>query len=258
MCGRYVSTKSSVDLLDEFDAVAPDRPDSAAPDIEPNYNVAPTLDIRIVVNRAPAQGDAPIRQLRVARWGLVPSWAKDLSVGSRMFNARADSVATKPAFRKAFATRRCLIPADGWYEWRREDGPDGKPVKQPYFMTRADGASVAFAGLYEFWRPREPDDAEEPAPWVTSATILTVDSQGALAQIHDRMPLVLDPADWARWLDPAADGPQDLLAPYDEARQEHIELVPVSTAVNNVRNNGPELLEPAPDPQPLPQTLFSP
>jgi putative SOS response-associated peptidase YedK len=262
MCGRYVSTKSTADLLEEFDAeLPPEREDEPAADtagidatVGINYNVAPTVPVRIVLDRAPAKDAAPVRQLRVARWGLVPSWAKDVAVGNRLFNARADTVDSKPAFRRAFAVRRCLLPADGWYEWRREDGPDGKPVKQPYLMTRPDGASLAFAGLYEFWK--QPGSDGEPAQWLTSATILTVDSQGPLQAIHDRMPLVLGAADWKRWLDPSLEGPLDLLEPYDEAAVAHLQLIPVSTAVNNARNNSAELIEPAIDPQPLAQTLF--
>ena len=250
MCGRYVSVKSTANLLDEFDAV--DETDGATP--RSSYNVAPTTGIRIVVNRVPhgAPDEAePVKQVRLARWGLVPSWAKDLSVGNRMFNARAESVPEKSAFSKAFARRRCLVPADGWYEWKKITDAEGKPGKQAYLMVPRDGHSLAFAGLYEFWKPK--DDPE--ADWLTSVTILTAAAQGELAEIHERMPLALARDDWARWLDPAQDGPTALLQPRDEAAVESLELRPVSSKVNSVSNNGPELLERA-EPAPASQALF--
>jgi putative SOS response-associated peptidase YedK len=250
MCGRYVSVKSTANLLDEFDAV--DETDGAG---NSGYNVAPTTGIRIVVNRvphgAPEHETEPVKQLRLARWGLVPSWAKDLSVGNRMFNARAESVPEKSAFSKAFARRRCLVPADGWYEWQKITDPDGKAAKQAYLMIPTDGHSLAFAGLYEFWKPKDDPDAD----WLTSVTIITAAAQGELAEIHDRMPLVLARGDWARWLDPGQDGPTDLLRPQDQETREALELRPVSSKVNNVANNGPELLEPA-EPEPAAQQLF--
>jgi len=250
MCGRYVSVKSTASLLDEFDAV--DETDDASS--KPRYNIAPTTGIRIVVNRVPhgEPKDAdPVRQLRLARWGLVPSWAKDLSVGNRMFNARAESVSQKSAFSKAFAVRRCLVPADGWYEWQKVTDPDGKPGKQAYLMTPTDGHSLAFAGLYEFWKPKDAEDAD----WLTSVTILTVAAQGELAEIHERMPLVLGRRNWARWIDPTQDGPTELLRPEDEAARESLELRPVSSKVNSVTNDSADLLERV-DPEPKAQALF--
>jgi putative SOS response-associated peptidase YedK len=243
MCGRYVSTKSTADLLDEFDAE--DLTEAASAD--PDYNVAPTDPVRAVLTRLPrshggqsaAQPLQPVRQLRIARWGLVPSWAKDVSVGNRMFNARAESIGEKSAFKRAFAKRRCLLPADGWYEWMRDTDELGKPRKQPFFMTRTDGASLALAGLYEFWRPK---DAAEDVPLLLSVTILTVQAMGELAEIHDRMPLVIGRPDWGRWLDPALDGPVDLTEARDEVAAEHLELRPVSAAVNSVQNNSADLI----------------
>jgi putative SOS response-associated peptidase YedK len=255
MCGRYVSTKSSSDLLEEFDAVYEAEAGSDVAAFEPDYNVAPTKTIRMVVKRPPrsSHGPAaaqaaekdppPVRQLRLAYWGLVPSWAKDRSVGNRLINARAESLADKPAFRNGFAKRRCLIPADGWYEWLRTSDAAGQPLKQPYFMTPPDGRSVALAGLYEFWKPK---DAGPEVELLLSATIVTVAAQGALAEIHDRMPLVLDQKSWERWLDPSAAGPVELLEPTDEARREHLELRPVSVEVNNVKHNTADLLKPVP------------
>ena len=245
MCGRYVSVKADGDVLAEFDAV-----DATGEDrYEPDWNIAPTKPVRTIVNRPlrDAQGntaETPTRQLRVMTWGLVPSWAKDRSTAGKMFNARVESVATKPAFRKAYEKRRCLIPADGWYEWRLLD----TTTKQPLYMTPSDGHSIAFAGLYEFWRGSD-------GPTLSTCTIITTPAEGALAEVHERMPLVLPRSAWARWLDPAVSDPSDLLQSWDEAGGEHLELRPVATTVNHVDNNGPELIERA-EPVVEPQTLF--
>jgi putative SOS response-associated peptidase YedK len=234
VCGRYAAAKDTATLVEEFGV---DEVVEPAP--QPNYNVAPTQTVALVVDRP--VDDEVRRQLRTARWGLVPSWAKDPSIGSRMINARWENAAGKPAFRAAFARRRCLIPADGYFEWYAPAPPAGgagrRPRKQPYFIHRTDGAGLALAGLYEFWRPAEQEQ------WLATVTILTTDSLGPLAAIHDRMPVVIDPAAYTRWLDPARpvdpgfDGllAVDLLAAH-----------PVSTAVNSVRNNTPELVEPIP------------
>ena len=244
MCGRYVSAKADSDLTEEFEAVDATEGLWAAAD----YNVAPTKPVRVVVNRPLRDADGtpaaePTRQLRVASWGLVPSWAKDRSTQGRMFNARMESVAASNAFRRAYAKRRCLVPADGWYEWqRRADG-----TKQAMYMTPSDGHSLGLAGLYEFWGER--------GETLTTCTILTAPSAGALSDIHDRMPLVLARDAWARWLDPALDDPADLLTSWDEVRGEHLELRPVASLVNKVDNTGPELIEHA-EAEPESQTLF--
>jgi putative SOS response-associated peptidase YedK len=187
------------------------------------------------------------RQLRVVRWGLVPSWAKDVSIGSRLINARSETVAEKPAFRRAFARRRCLLPADGYYEWmvlgatEASDRP-GKKAKQPYFIHRADGGPLAFAGLYELWRDRSVPD-EDPAAWLWSATIITTTAPDELGEIHDRMPMVIPPDSWADWLDPANTDVADLRALLAPAMTSGLATYPVSTEVNSVRNNGPQLIE---------------
>lgn len=247
MCGRYVSVRSDDDVLRDFDAV-----DATGDDVvEPDYNVAPTKPVRAIVNR-PLRDEAgnkaadPTRQLRIMTWGLVPSWAKDRRIGAKLINARIESVATKPAFRKAYARRRCLIPADGWYEWRTVDTPNG-PKKQPIYMTPEDGHGLAFAGLYEFWGPS--------GQTVTTCAIITSPAEGALAEIHDRMPLLLPRDAWSHWLDPAVTDPKDLLKPWDEVRGEHLELRPVATKVNKVDNVGPELIERVEE-LPEPQHLF--
>jgi putative SOS response-associated peptidase YedK len=248
MCGRYVSVKSDGDVLRDFEAL--DATDDER--YEADWNIAPTKPVRTIVNRPLRGADgtpatSPTRQLRVMSWGLVPSWAKDRRTQGRMFNARVESVADKAAFRAAYAKRRCLVPADGWYEWRVVDGPNG-PAKQPLYMTPPDGHSIALAGLYEFWR-----NGDEPT--LSTCTIITTPSVGALAEVHDRMPLVLPHAGWKRWLDPNVDDPSDLLLGWDEADGEHLELRPVSTDVNHVDNNGAALIEPA-EPMPNAQTLF--
>jgi putative SOS response-associated peptidase YedK len=231
MCGRYVSVRSNEDLTEEFDAI--DATDGAWQ--APSYNVAPTDPVRVVVNR-PLRDEngtaakSPTRQLRVVSWGLVPSWADDRKTQSKMFNARLESVATTNAFRRAYAKRRCLVPADGWYEWQLVEGR-----KQPIYMTPEDGHSIAFAGLYEFWG--------EHGQTLTTCTIITAAATGVLAEIHNRMPLVLPRHAWEQWLDPDVADPKDLLASWDEARGEHLELRPVATLVNKVDNNGPELLD---------------
>jgi putative SOS response-associated peptidase YedK len=233
VCGRYAAAKDTAALVEEFQVEAVVEP---AP--EPSFNVAPTNQVAFVVDR-PVESGAIQRQLRTARWGLVPSWAKDPSIGARMINARWENAAAKPAFRAAFAKRRCLVPADGYFEWYAPRVPAGapKPRKQPYFIHRSDGRDLALAGLYEFWRPGPQDD------WLVTVTVLTTEALGPLAAIHDRMPVVVDPAGWKAWLDPSA--PVD---PGFDPRLavDLLEAYPVGTAVNSVRNNGPHLVDPLP------------
>ena len=254
MCGRYASARKRIELLEEF-SVERDR---TTQPLAPDYNVAPTKSVYAVLTRdgkdardgrdgADEERPAPSRQLRVVRWGLVPSWAKDVSIGSRLINARSETVAEKPAFRRAFARRRCLLPADGYYEWmvlgaaEASDRP-GKKAKQPYFIHRADGGPLAFAGLYELWRDRSVPD-EDPAAWLWSATIITTTAPDELGEIHDRMPMVIPPDSWADWLDPANTDVADLRALLAPAMASGLATYPVSTEVNSVRNNGPQLID---------------
>ncbi len=249
MCGRYASSRRAEDLVEEFDV---DALRIAAP-LEPDYNVAPTKDVYAVVERPPsgeqvaerAAGRAE-RQLRVLRWGLVPSWAKDISIGNRMINARMETVAEKPAYKRAFAKRRCLLPADGYYEWypTQQTTKAGKPLKQPFFIRPQDGGTLAMAGLYEIWRdPAKADD--DPDRFVWTCTVITTDAEDDLGHIHDRMPLMVERDRWASWLDPTApqDSLLDLLVP---AAPGTLEAYPVSREVSNVRNNGAHLVEPLP------------
>ena len=178
----------------------------------------------------------------MVRWGLVPFWAKDISIGSRLINARAETVATKPAFRRAFARHRCLLPADGFYEWEKS-GDSKKPAKQPYYIRREDGGVLAFAGLYELWRDKDrPDD--DPDSWLWTATIITTRAEDEVGRIHDRMPMVIEPARWADWLDPTATSAEALHGLMTPAASVHLTTYPVSTEVNSVRHNGPGLIEP--------------
>jgi len=242
MCGRYASSRRPEDLIEEFEVVESRVPEPLAPD----YNVAPTKEVYAVVERKPSKesDQPPERQLRVLKWGLVPSWAKEASIGNRMINARMETVAEKPAYRRALASRRCLLPADGYFEWypTEEKTKAGKPKKQPFFIRPKGGGTLAMAGLYEIWRdPSKDDDADDRFLW--TCTVITTDAPDDLGKIHDRMPLMVEPDRWAAWLDPRTDKDSvlDLLVPAAPGR---LEAYPVSTMVNAVKNNGPELVEP--------------
>jgi putative SOS response-associated peptidase YedK len=210
MCGRYLITSPAEALRQIFGFAGP------APNLPPRWNVAPTD--RVPVIRRAAAG----RTLSVLRWGLVPSWAKDLSVGSRMINARGESVAEKPAYRDAFRARRCLVPADGFYEWR--EGP-GAP-KNPLMFTLRDGKPFAFAGLWEHWRAPGGEEVE-------TFTIVNTAAAGAMTAYHHRVPVVLDPKDYDAWLDTSRDASPLVKAPPGD----WFVATPVSTYVNNVRND---------------------
>ena len=235
MCGRFVVAASGSELVGvlRIDLEGDDLP-------APSFNVAPTDRVAIVLDSA--KTEPPTRRLEAARWGLVPAWAKDPSIGSRAFNARAEEVEDKPMFRQALIKRRAVIPASGYYEWHTEDG-----VKTPYYIHPADDSPLLFAGLYEWWKDAsKPDD--DPHRWLLSFTIMTRKSTGALGSVHDRMPLFID-ADYADvWLDPTTDNVGDLLdATIDAAPAlvDGLAMREVGPAVGNVRNNGPELIAPA-------------
>ncbi|HEY2521144.1 MAG TPA: SOS response-associated peptidase [Streptosporangiaceae bacterium] len=250
MCGRFVSARERQALIDEFSV----ERDEVTSELALDWNVAPTDSIYAVLTRTPRdQRDGPLaRELHTVRWGLIPSWAKDPFKGGRegkstvgrLINARAETVTAKPSFRSAFARRRCLIPADGYYEWRTVASPDGgKPRKQPYFIHRADGTGMAFAGLYELWRDQSlPSD--HPKAWLWTATIITTTATDEVGWVHDRMPMVISPDRWAEWLDPAPADADRLLHAMAPASADALETRPVSTAVNSVRNDGPDLIAP--------------
>jgi putative SOS response-associated peptidase YedK len=244
VCGRYAASKDTDQLVEEFEVTRVDDTSGLAA----NYNVAPTTSVPVVLERLTSgEEPSPERALRVVRWGLVPSWAKDIKIGSRMINARAEQAAAKPAFRAAMRRRRCIVPADGYYEWYRPEGASasGKPFpKQPFFIHRRDGGTVAMAGLYEAWRDPSVTDDDDPTAWVRTMTILTTDAADNLAGIHDRMPVILDPTDYRRWLDPRLQDPHDVADLLRPTATEVMTAYAVSTQVNNVRNNGAELLDP--------------
>jgi putative SOS response-associated peptidase YedK len=221
MCGRYAASRPPDLTAETYAAAVVDTPPPAS------WNVAPTDPVSIVVDRGG-------RELRTVRWGLIPSWATDKRIASRLINARAETVATKPAFRAALARRRCLVPADGWYEWLAS--PDR--AKQPFFISSADERPVSFAGLYEVWR----DPSTEAL--VRTCTIVTTAASDGLRYLHERMPVVLPDDVWDTWLDPSyddVDALAALLAPRDG-----FAAYPVGLAVNSVRNNGPSLVDPVP------------
>lgn len=243
MCGRYASSSRPEDLIEEFEVV---EPRIVAP-LEPDFNVAPTKEVYAVMDRPPSResGEPAQRQLRVLTWGLVPSWAKDPKIGHRMINARMETVAEKPAYKRAFAVRRCLLPADGYFEWYATDEltKSGRPRKQPFFIRPTDAGILAMAGLYEIWR--DPDRAEDdPNRFRWTCTVITTDAEDELGRIHDRMPLMVARDRWGEWLDPTVTAGADLLGLLEPAAPGRLEAYPVASLVSNVRNNGPELLEP--------------
>ncbi|MFF2085753.1 SOS response-associated peptidase [Nocardia sp. NPDC058176] len=246
MCGRYATTTNPARLAADLDAV--DETGDSGADTAVSYNVAPTTQVLTVVERHAhgAPDDDPRLRVRTMRWGLIPAWTKAAepgvpAKGKPLFNARADRAVTAPSFRDAAKRKRCLVPMDGWYEWLVEPSPteQGKAVKQPFYMANADGSRLYMAGLWSVWRDRS---QPESAP-LLSCTILTTDAVGALTDIHDRMPLPMPREHWAAWLDPDHPAPADLLAPPSAELVAGITARPVSTLVNNVRNNGPELLD---------------
>lgn len=225
MCGRFTSTTPAEDLAAYFSVV-----ETAVGEREPRWNVAPTDPVASVVD-----GDGG-RRMGEMRWGLVPFWAKDASIGSRMINARAETVTTTSAYARPFERRRCIVPADGFYEWQPVPG---RKAKQPFHIRRVDGEPLALAALWDSWRPtRGSDDGR-----LVSTVIVTTSANDVLRPIHDRMPVVLPPSAWDAWLDPGNHDVEALLRLLVPAPDPLLEAVPVSSAVGNVRNDGPELVE---------------
>ncbi len=238
MCGRFVSTAGPDRIAAYFDTVLPT--DAVADSLGANYNVAPTQDIHAVV--AAADGTARVEAFH---WGLIPSWAKDRKIGSKMINARAETLAEKSSFKGLLKKKRCIIPMDGFYEWKPgvDGGPvnaRGKPLKQPMFIHRVDDELLTVAGLWTAWK--DPDDPD--GRWLHSATIVTTAANDTMRPVHDRMPAILTPDRWSTWLDPTNDDIALLEPLLDGGPPELLTMQAVSTEVNNVRNNRADLLEP--------------
>jgi putative SOS response-associated peptidase YedK len=232
VCGRYTSTSTSDQVAAFFAAE-----EVKTEELPLRYNVAPSQQVYAIAERRPRDGvDQSQRQLGSFRWGLVPSWAKDPSIGNRMINARAETLSSRNAYKRALVRHRCIIPADAFYEWQiRELG--GRRQNAPYVIRHRDGSPLAFAGLWEVWH-----DAEDQP--LRTCVIITTEANRLLAPIHDRMPVVLPPDAWDEWLDPENQDVarlQKLLVP---APAKEFEAYEISTLVNNVRHEGPELIEP--------------
>ncbi len=228
MCGRLFQSLARQQIFTLY--TLPDSIQRLDP--QPRYNGAPTQEF--VLCRLDENGE---RSLALLRWGLVPSWAKDARIGARLINARAETVRDKPAFRSAFRARRCLIPANGWFEWKRSGA-----TRQPYFLALEDGSPASFAALWEQW--------SRDGRHLETFTIITTEASPALSEIHDRQPVVVDPDDFTDWLDPATplETLQEIIGPPHEGPYE---IRPVSERVNRVANDTPDILEP-----PVRNTLF--
>jgi len=223
MCGRYILTTPGEVLAELFEL-------DEKPPLEPRYNIAPTQEVAIVRAR-PESG----RELAIVHWGLVPFWAKEKAIGNRLINARAESLAAKPAFRESFKKRRCLIPADGFYEWQHVGA-----AKQPWLLRLRGGAPFVFAGLWSRW-----DDPETRTP-LDSCTIVTTEANALVRPLHDRMPVILPREAWSSWLDPARHDPAGLSALLRPLEPDAMEAVRVSRHVNNPANEDAECIEPLP------------
>lgn len=226
MCGRFVAAASVEEIAEFFAAVPPSE------DIAPAYNIAPSSDVEVVVEEPGHE-----RRIDVYRWGLVPVWAKDLGIGNKMSNARSETAGEKNSFKHSLARKRCIVPATGFYEWA---AVPGRKTKQPYFIHRVDGAPLAFAGLWAQWKGQL--DGKETV--VRSCTILTTSANGTVRPLHDRMPVILEPDSFDRWLDPDLTDVSEISSLMVPAANDVVSLYPVSTEVNNARNKGAHLIDP--------------
>jgi putative SOS response-associated peptidase YedK len=237
MCGRFSQQRPASELAEIFSA------EPLADELGPRFNVAPTDEANVVVQRDER------RAITAYRWGLIPHWADAAKVGSRMFNARAETLASAPAFRDAFARKRCLVPVDGFYEWRREG-----TRRQPFSIARDDGRPLVLAGLWDGWRDPAADRV------IRTFTIVTTRPNEQLASLHDRMPVILPEDAWAPWLDPHLADPSELFGLFEPTDDVALRIWPVSSLVNDVRNDGAELVEPIvlePDAAPVQAGLFA-
>ena len=223
MCGRFTQQRPTAELAALFEA------EPLTDDPGGHFNLAPTDPAAVVVERGGR------RAITTYAWGLIQPWATDSRRAAGQINARAETVATSGAYRDSFRRRRCIVPADGFYEWQREGS-----ARRPYLIRRRDGAPMALAGLWSGWRDPVTDLVRR------TFTIVTTTPNDRIAAVHDRMPVILDPTDWARWLDPTQDDVGELHGLLRPAPPDPLEIVPVSTLVNNVRNDGPELIQSIP------------
>ncbi|HXY90954.1 MAG TPA: SOS response-associated peptidase [Acidimicrobiia bacterium] len=240
MCGRFVTT-SSPDILVERFGVA----ESTVGARDPDYNVTPRAWVPVVRERP--RDDPPTRVLSLIRWGLVPSWAESPAVGDRQINARAESITERNAYKRAFERRRCIVPADAFYEWKAPgqslEGARAAP-RVPYAVRRRDGEPLAFAGLWEIWRDPTVADDDDPDAWLRSFAIVTTRANARLAPIHERMPVVLAEEAWDAWLDPRRGGAESLPRLLAPAPDDWFDVYEVSTRVNKPENNDADLLRP--------------
>jgi putative SOS response-associated peptidase YedK len=243
MCGRFVSVSSTQLLVDRFGVQ-----ETAVVEREPDYNVTPRATVPVVRVRRPrsAAPDEPgTWALSMLRWGLVPSWAEGPRVGDKLINARAETIAAKPAFQAAFRRRRCIVPADAFYEWKRARAGTStrRPPRQPFLIHRRDGEPMAFAGLWEIWRDPAVADVDAPDAWLRTCAIVTTAANAVLAPFHDRMPVVLGEDDWHSWLDPTVTDTTLLTSLLRPAPDDWLEAYSVSTRVNTPANNDAGLLQ---------------
>lgn len=238
MCGRFVSTQQPDQIANYFGA------DVAVESLGENFNVAPTHDVYGVV-----QGNDAITRLEAFHWGLIPSWAKDRKIASKMINARSETLAEKNSFKSLFKKKRLLLPMDGFFEWKAgaAGGPvnsKGKPLKQPVFIHRLDTEPMAVAGLWTAWKDPEAAEGSDVDQWLHSATIITTAANDTMAPVHNRMPVFVPRSRWAEWLDPDNDDIDDLSTLFDTVDDGSLTMHEVSTDVNNVRNNASHLIDP--------------
>jgi putative SOS response-associated peptidase YedK len=232
MCGRYVVAYDPQTLVAGFSL-------TRIQPFERRWNIAPQSPVPVVYETRDGE-----RVAELMRWGLVPHWAKDESIGHKLNNARSEGMADKPSFRQAVRRRRCILPASGFYEWTTATGADGKPYKQPHYISPAQAPFLAMAGLFEAWRP---PGAADDVPWLLTCCVITTAANALMAPIHDRMPVLLPPGHWAAWLsrqqqDPAALAPLMAGLPADA-----LQAWPVGRAVSRAGNEGPTLVEPLPE-----------
>ncbi len=248
MCGRYVSVASRSDLVTVFGVSEPSSVEILDQGVTlPSWNVAPTQQVAIVVDERDKADGTVTRTAAAARWGLIPSWTREIK-GPPLINARMETAGSKRSFRKAWTSRRAVVPARGYYEWQTGEDEQGRQRKQAFYLHPRPAAGtqvLAFAGLYEWWRRPEASE-DDPARWLLSATILTTDAVGAAGEIHDRTPVLL-PADRVdAWLDAGVTDARDVEQILSGLAPAELEVQPVGNEVGSVRNNGPELIDPLP------------